>query len=162
MENFNLKKFLSEGILLKETEELNEVSDKNFIPKGIAPEDSIDKSLLKQLLPKTSNTTEEAEDRIWEFEGGTMFTHFQYFDVKPNGNAPDRPTYRLHNSQYWLNETQLRLQRRDPNERVNVTFLSIDDITDPDNKISLGSAYVSTDVYLAEQRVVFDILNKQS
>lgn len=162
MENFNLKKFISEGKLLKETKELNEVSDGNFIPKGISPEDSIDKSLLKQLLPKTSNTTEEAEERIWDFEGNTMFTHFQYFNVKPQGNTPDRPTYQIHNSQYWLNDTQLRLQRRDPNEKVNVTLLSIYDITDPDNKISLGRAYVSTDVYLAEQRVVFDIINKQS
>lgn len=160
MDNFDLRKYLAEGRIYKET--LNEVTYNNFTPKGIAPENAINKTFFKKLMPKTSNTTEEAEDRIWEFEGGTMFIHFQYFDVKPNGNAPDRPTYRLHNSQYWLNETQLRLQRRDPNERVNVTLLSIDDITDPDNKISLGSAYVSTDVYLAEQRVVFEILNKQS
>jgi hypothetical protein len=162
MEGFNLKKFLVENKLTTNSKILSEVTDNNFKPKGIAPENAIDESLLKKLLPKTSNTTEEAEERIWDFEGGTMFIHFQYFDVKPHGNAPDSPTYRMHNSQYYLNDYQLRLQGKDPNERVNVTLLSIDDITDPNNKVSLGSAYVSTDVYLAEQRVVFDIIQKQS
>ena len=158
MDNFDLKKYLAEGRIYKET--LNEVTDDNFTPRGVDKLEA--EEFLEQLMPRTSQTTEEAEERIWDFEGGRMFIHYQYFDVKPHGNSPDRPTYRLHNSQYYLNETQLRLQRRDPNERVNVTLLSIDDITDPDNRISLGSAYVSTDVYLAEQRVVFEILNKQS
>ena len=160
MERFNLKKFLVENKLTTNSKLLKEVTSDNFTPPTVKKLEA--EEFLEQLMPKTAQTVEEAEERIWDFEGGIMFIHYQYFDVKPNGNAPDRPTYRLHNSQYWLNETQLRLQRRDPNERVNVTLLSIDDITDPDNRISLGSAYVSTDVYLAEQRVVFDIINKQS
>jgi hypothetical protein len=158
MDNFDLKKYLAEGRIYKET--LNEVTDDNFTPRGVDKLEA--EEFLEQLMPRTSQTTEEAEERIWDFEGGRMFIHYQYFDVKPHGNSPDRPTYRLHNSQYYLNETQLRLQRRDPNERVNVTLLSITDITDPNNEEDLGSAYVNTDVYLAEQRVVFEILNKQS
>ena len=160
MEVFDLRKFLVENKLTTNSKMLSEVSDNNFNPP--TPKELEAQEFLDQLMPKTSNTIEEAEKRIWEFEGGTMFIHYQYFDVKPNGNSPDRPTYRLHNTQYWLNDTQLRLQRRDPNERVNVTLLSITDITDPSNEEDLGSVYVSTDIYLAEQRVVFDIINKQS
>jgi hypothetical protein len=158
MDNFDLKKYLAEGRIYKET--LNEVTDDNFTPRGVDKLEA--EEFLEQLMPRTSQTTEEAEERIWDFEGGRMFIHYQYFDVKPHGNSPDRPTYRLHNSQYYLNETQLRLQRRDPNERVNVTLLSITDITDPNNEEDLGSAYVSTDVYLDEQPRVFEILNKRS
>ena len=47
-------------------------------------------------------------------------------------------------------------------QSVNVTLLSITDITDPANEVRLGSVYVNTDVYLAEQKVVFEQLKHQS
>ena len=160
MERFNLKKFLVENKLTANSKLLKEVTSDNFTPPTVKKLEA--EEFLEQLMPKTAQTVEEAEERIWDFEGGIMFIHYQYFDVKPHGNSPDRPTYRLHNSQYWLNDTQLRLQRRDPNQGVNTTLLSITDITDPDNEEDLGSIYVNTDTYLAEQRVVFEIINKQS
>ncbi len=160
MERFNLKKFLVENKLTTNSKLLKEVTSDNFTPPTVKKLEA--EEFLEQLMPKTAQTVEEAEERIWDFEGGIMFIHYQYFDVKPHGNSPDRPTYRLHNSQYWLNDTQLRLQRRDPNKGVNTTLLSITDITDPDNEEDLGSIYVNTDTYLAEQRVVFEIINKQS
>jgi hypothetical protein len=160
MERFNLKKFLVENKLTTNSKLLKEVTSDNFTPPTVEKLEA--EEFLEQLMPKTAQTVEEAEERIWDFEGGIMFIHYQYFDVKPHGNSPDRPTYRLHNSQYWLNDTQLRLQRRDPNKGVNTTLLSITDITDPDNEEDLGSIYVNTDTYLAEQRVVFEIINNQS
>jgi hypothetical protein len=90
-----------------------------------------------------------------------MFVHYQYFIVKPNGNKPDRPTYRIHNSQYWLNDTQLKWQGKS-GQSVNTTLLSIYDITDPNNEKSLGGVWVDTKVYLEEQSRVFEILNKKS
>jgi hypothetical protein len=164
MGNFNLKKFLVENKLTTNSKILNEVTYNNFRPEVYEyfQEDQIDENFFKSLMPKTAATMDEAMDRIAEFVGGTMFIHFQYFDVKPHGNSSDRPTYRIHNSQYWLNDSQLRLQRRNPDERVNVTLLTIYDISNPENKELLGQAYVDTKVYLAEQPVVFDILNRQS
>lgn len=161
MENFNLKKFLSEGVLLKESEILNEVTYNNFTPPILDVLDQVDEDFFKKLMPRTSQTTDEAMERIWDFEGGTMFVHFQYFDVKPHGNSPDRPTYRIHNSQYWLNDYQLIMQGK-KGQDVNVTLLSIKDITDPENVEDLGAIFVDTKVYLDEQPRVFEILNRQS
>ena len=161
MENFNLKKFLSEGVLLKENEILNEVTYNNFTPPVLDVLDQVDEDFLKKLMPRTAQTTDEAMERIWDFEGGTMFVHFQYFDVKPHGNSPDRPTYRIHNSQYWLNDYQLIMQGK-KGQNVNVTLLSIKDITDPENVEDLGAIFVDTKVYLDEQPRVFEILNRQS
>lgn len=161
MENFNLKKFLTEGKLLKESEILNEVTYNNFTPPVLDVLEQVDEDFLKKLMPRTSQTTDEAMERIWDFEGGTMFVHFQYFDVKPHGNSPDRPTYRIHNSQYWLNDYQLIMQGK-KGQKVNVTLLSIKDITDPENVEDLGSIFVDTKVYLDEQPRVFEILNRQS
>ena len=161
MENFNLKKFLSEGVLLKENEILNEVTYNNFTPPVLDVLDQVDEDFLKKLMPRTAQTTDEAMERIWDFEGGTMFVHFQYFDVKPHGNSPDRPTYRIHNSQYWLNDYQLIMQGK-KGQDVNVTLLSIKDITDPENVEDLGAIFVDTKVYLDEQPRVFEILNRQS
>jgi hypothetical protein len=160
MDNFDLRKYLAEGRLFKESQSLNEVTDNNFNPP--TPKELEAQEFLEQLMPRTAQTTDKAMERISDFAGNTMFIHYQYFDVKPHGNSPDRPTYRLHNSQYWLNETQLRLQRRNPEERVNVTLLSITDITDPANEEDLGSIFVNTQVYLDEQPRVFEILNKRS
>ena len=112
-------------------------------------------------MPKTAKTAEEAMERIWDFAGGTMFVHMQYFEVMPNGNAKDRPTYRLHQSQYWLNDTQMKMQGRDPKESVNATLLTVYDITDGQNK-SLGSIWVDTKVFLDEYKRVFEVVKTQS
>lgn len=90
-----------------------------------------------------------------------MFAHYQYFVVMPKRNKPDRPTYRIHQSQYWLNDAQMRMQGRDPKENVNVTLITLYDITDGKDEI-LGKAYVYTDVFLDEYKRVFEILNTQS
>ena len=47
-------------------------------------------------------------------------------------------------------------------QNVNVTLLSIKDITDPENIEDLGAIFVDTKVYLDEQPRVFEILNRQS
>lgn len=159
MEGFNLKKFLVENKLTNNSRLLSEVTSNNFTPPTI--EELEAEEFLEQLMPRTAQTTDEAMERISDFAGGTMFIHYQYFDVKPHGNSPDRPTYRLHNSQYWLNDYQLIMQGK-KGQNVNVTLLSITDITDPNNEEDLGSIFVDTKVYLEEQPRVFEILNKRS
>lgn len=72
-----------------------------------------------------------------------------------------RPIYRIHNSQYWLNDYQLIRQGKNGQD-VNVTEIHITDITDPKNEIRLGSAYVDTRIYLEEQKIVFDVLKRHS
>lgn len=154
---------------------LNEVSTDSFNPQIIKGKDLVNMTFFKKLMPRTAKTVKEATDRIMSWAGGTMFTHFQYFDVKPNGNSPDRPRYRMHNAQYWLNDTQLGWAKR-PGEKVNVTLLSIDDYSQVDpaldprrqyreidkQVIKLGQVYVDTTVYLAEHKVVFEELNHAS
>jgi hypothetical protein len=140
---------------------LNEWTDKAFKPAILDRGNSLDEKLFAKLMPKTAKTTDEAMERIWEFEGGTMFVHGQSFEVMPNGNAKDRPTYRLHQSQYWLNDTQLRWQGKDPKEEVNTTLLTVIDITNGQNK-SLGSIWVDTKVFLSECRVVFELVKTSS
>jgi hypothetical protein len=147
---------------VNESNRLDETTYNNFKPTVLDKKNSIDPKLLKKLMPRTSGTTDEAMERIWDFEGNTMFAHYQYFIVKPNGNKPDRPTYRIHNSQYWLNDTQMKMQGRDPKESVNVTFLTFYDVTDKDNEKMIGGTWVDTKVYLDEQPRVFEILNRQS
>lgn len=147
--------FLTESVL-------NETSLNNFKPAVLDRSNTLDEKFFKKLMPRTAMTTDEAMERIWDFEGKTMFAHYQYFIVKPNGNRPDRPTYRIHNSQYWLNETQLKMQGRDPKEKVNVTLLTFYDITDPANEKTLGKVWVDTDAYLDEQKRVFEVINRKS
>ena len=147
---------------VNESKRLDETTFNNFKPTVLDKKNTIDPKLFKKLMPRTSGTAEEAMERIWDFEGNTMFAHYQYFIIKPNGNKPDRPTYRIHNSQYWLNDTQMRMQGRDPKESVNVTFLTFYDVTDKDNEKMIGGTWVDTKVYLDEQQRVFEILNRQS
>ena len=147
--------FESEGIV-------NEYSTSNFNPEKISRKDEIDSGFFKKLMPRTSKTIKEATKHIESWAGGTMFTHVQYFIVRPNGNAEDRPTYRIHNDQYWLNDTQLGWAGRS-GEKVNVTRLSIYDISEgEDNETFLGRAYVNTEVYLKEHRVVFEEVKRVS
>jgi hypothetical protein len=137
---------------------LNESTLNNFKPAVLDRSNTLDEKLFAKLMPRTSKTTDEAMERIWDFEGNTMFVHYQYFVVKPNGNKPDRPTYRIHNSQYWLNDTQMKMQGRDPKESVNVTLLNFFDVTDPANEKKLGAIWVDTKEYLDEQKRVFEVI----
>ena len=99
--------FLNEALL-------NEATINQFKPVVLDRTNTLDEKFFKKLMPRASATAEEAMEKIWSFEGNTMFAHYQYHVVKPNGNKPDRPTYRIHDSQYWLNDTQLKMQGRDP------------------------------------------------
>ena len=144
------------------TEFLNESSINRFQPTVLDRTNELDLRIFKKLMPRTEKTSEEAMERIWSFEGNTMFAHYQYHIVKPNGNKPDRPTYRLHDSQYWLNDTQMKMLGRDPKERVNVTLVTVYDITDPMKEQNLGKIYVDTDAYLDELKRVFELIKQQS
>ena len=139
---------------------INEISDDYFEPVLLSNRDKVDMRLFKKLMPKTARTVKDAETRIQTWKGGTMFTHFQYFIVEAK-NLLAKPKYRFHNSQYWLNDTQLGWMGR-KGEKVNITLLTITDITDPENEERLGEIYVNTDVYLKEHRVVFNEIEHQS
>ena len=141
---------------------LNESSINQFDPTVLDRTNELDRRIFKKLMPRTEKTSEEAMERIWTFEGNTMFAHYQYHIVKPNGNKPDRPTYRLHDSQYWLNDTQMKMQGRDPKEKVNVTLVTVFDITDPMKEQTLGKIWVDTTVYLDEMKRVFELIKQQS
>jgi len=143
------------------TESMNESTLNHFTPTTIDRVTAIDEKFFKSLMPKTAATTEEASKRIESYAGNTMFAHYQYFEVKPNGNKPDRPTYQIHQAQYWLNEYQMKRQGRDPKESVDVTFLTIFDITDGQN-IRLGQVYVDTNVFLDEYKRAFELIKAQS
>lgn len=138
---------------------LNETTLSRFKPTVLDKSNTLDPKLFKKLMPRTAMTTDEAMERIWDFENGTMFVHYQYFIVKPNGNKPDRPTYRIHNSQYWLNDAQLKWQNKE-GQSVNTTMLTFYDVTDKDNEKRLGSVWVDTKAYLDEQSRVFEIIRK--
>lgn len=170
--NANESKFVE---TYSEFKPLNEVTQDNFRPEVISRKDQLNMTFFKKLMPRTAKTIKEATDRIMTWSGNTMFIHYQYFDVKPNGNSPDRPKYRIHNSQYWLNDTQQKWAGR-PGEKVNVTKLTVYDHSQVDPEldprrdwkeidkqvVNLGSAYVDTTIYLAEHKVVFEELNHQS
>jgi hypothetical protein len=140
--------------------QLNETTFNNFKPTVLDKKNQLDEKFFKKLMPRTAKNTEEAMERIWYFEGMTMFAHFQYHEVKPNGNKPDRPKYRLHQSQYWLSgayDNQIRNLGLDPREGVNTTLLTIYDITDSKNEKSLGAIWVNTKEFLEEMPIVFEI-----
>ena len=147
--------FLNEALL-------NEATINQFKPVVLDRTNTLDEKFFKKLMPRASATAEEAMEKIWSFEGNTMFAHYQYHVVKPNGNKPDRPTYRIHDSQYWLNDTQLKMQGRDPKEKVDVTLLTVYDITDSTKEIDLGKVWVNTDTYLDEMKRVFELIKHQS
>ena len=124
-------------------------------------ENTIDTNLFKKLMYKTALTMPDASDRIKEFQGGEMFVHYQYHDVKPNGNSDDRKTYRIHQSQYWLSDARLSSLGK-PGEEVNITLITIKDITNSINVMDLGTAYVDTKVFLNELKVAFETIKKIS
>jgi hypothetical protein len=136
--------------IVNESEQLNEYTENVFKPTVLDRRNSLDEKFFAKLMPKTAKTTDEAMERIWEFEGGKMFLHLQSFVVMPNGNAKDRPTYRLHQQQYWLS-----------GEEVNTTLLTVIDITDGQTE-SLGSIWVDTNVFLSEYKIVFELVKSSS
>ena len=140
---------------------LNESTMNNFKPEVLSNRDKVDMKLFKSLMPRTAKTVKDADRRIQTWKGNKMFVHYQAFTVQPNGNKPDLPTYKFHNSQYWLNDTQLGWAGR-AGEKVNITLLTITDVTDPDNEKMLGELYVNTDTYLQEHNIVFNELKKIS
>lgn len=145
--------------------ELNESLIRGFKPVVLDRKNTLDEKLFKKLMPRTANTTEEAMERIWMFEDSTMFVHYQYHIVRPNGNKPDRPTYRLHQSQYWLSsayDNQIRNLGLDPSEGVNTTLVTIFDITDPNNEVNLGKTWVDTRQFLDELNRVFEVIKRAS
>jgi hypothetical protein len=146
------EEFVSESNLI------NEYTSKGFEPEVISKKDAIDAKVLKGLMSKTAKTSSDAIKRLGEFSGDIMNVHVQYHEVKPNGNAPDRISYRIHQQQFWLNSSQLsRLNKN--GQDVNVTLLSITDMT---NGVSLGRVYVDTKVFLDELGAAFEILRSQS
>lgn len=153
------------GIVIAESEDVNESTIQYFKPTVLDKKNAVDAKLFKKLMPRTSSTTEEAMERIWHFEDLTMFVHYQYHIVKPNGNKINRPTYRLHQSQYWLTgayDNQIKNLGLDPKEGVNTTLITIFDITDPANEVNLGKAWVATREFLDELNRVFEVSRRES
>jgi hypothetical protein len=111
-------------------------------------------------MPKSAKTSKEAEARIKMYNGSTMFVHSQYFVVTPNGNMPNKPKYELHQSQYYNNDynAPANLKGKD----VNVTFLTVIDVTDGGKGVDVGVCYVDTKVFLAEYKVLFQVIKSVS
>ena len=150
---------LFEEFVNKDTTAVNEYDTRNFKPANPSSKDlKAAEKWLKKYMLRTAKTTDEATKRISSFAGGWMFTHVQYHIVKPNGNKPDRPTFRLHQSQEWLNDANL--QGREP---VNATLLTIYDITNGDNpgeSDKVGQIYVDTKAFLDELNISFEVIRK--
>ena len=143
---------------------LNEYTNYNFKPANPSSKDIKGaEKWLKKYMTRTAKTTDEATKRIESFAGGAMFTHVQYHIVKPNGNKPDRPTFRLHQSQEWLNDANLRGR-----EEVNATLLSIYQLKDGEDWNSsqgdayekIGQIYVDSKEFLNELGVVFQTIKR--
>lgn len=141
--------------------ELFETTINTFRMTELGPKDRINAKVFAKMMPRTAKTCDEAEEWMSTWEGNTMFVHYQYHIVMPHGNKPDRPKYRIHQSQYWLNDTQLKWQGK-VGEKVNVTCITIYDITDPDNEKRLGATYVFTDAFLDELNRVWEVIRRQS
>lgn len=153
------EEFVSEDITA-----VNEYTGYNFKPTS--PDSKSLKGAekwLKKYMTRTARTTDEATKRIKSFAGGTMFTHVQYHVVKPNGNKPDRPTFRLHQSQEWLNDANLQGR-----EEVNATLLTIYQLkageewntSQGDAWERIGQIYVDTKAFLDELNIVFETIKR--
>ena len=151
--------YVKSGAGINESKPLKEYTKTNFqatVPgSGRA---KIDPALFAKLMPKSAKTSKEAEARIKLYNGSTMFVHSQYFEVTPNGNMPNKPKYQLHQQQYYNNDYNAPANLK--GESVNVTFLTVFDITN--GEVELGVCYVDTKVFLAEYKVVFQLLKSQS
>ena len=139
-----------------------EYSREDFTAKEIKGKDAIKPRILSKLLIRTAGTTEEAAKRIMSFNGTAMATHAQYFIVKPNGNKPDRPTYRIHEEQYY------KWRPGDP--KVDVSRLYILKLKEGGNAFTsqgdewdaLGAAYVQTSMWLDDLNRSLEILKRVS
>lgn len=151
------------GSVAESSKPLKEYTETNFqatVPgSGRA---KIDPAFFAKLMPKSAKTSKEAEARIKLYNGSTMFVHSQYFEVTPNGNMPNKPIYQLHQQQYYNNDYNAPANLK--GESVNVTFLTVIDITngDRENAVDVGVCYVDTKVFLAEYKVMFQLLKSQS
>ena len=153
--------YVKSGAGISESKPLKEFTKTNFqatVPGSGRPK--IDPALFAKLMPKSAKTSKEAEARIKMYNGSTMFVHSQYFVVTPNGNMPNKPKYELHQSQYYNNEynAPANLKGKD----VNVTFLTIIDVTDGGEGVDVGVCYVDTKVFLAEYKVLFQLIKSVS
>lgn len=138
---------------------LKEYTKNNFqatVPGSGRPK--IDPALFAKLMPKSAKTSKEAEARIKMYNGSTMFVHSQYFVVTPNGNMPNKPKYRIHQLQYYNNDYNAPANLK--GQDVNVTFLTIFDVTN--GEVELGVCYVDTKVFLAECKVLFQVIKSVS
>ncbi len=149
------------GNVAESSKSLKEFTKTNFqatVPGSGRPK--IDPALFAKLMPKSAKTSKEAEARIKMYNGSTMFVHSQYFVVTPNGNMPNKPKYELHQSQYYNNDynAPANLKGKD----VNVTFLTVIDVTDGGKGVDVGVCYVDTKVFLAEYKVLFQVIKSVS
>jgi hypothetical protein len=143
---------------------INEYSREDFTAKEIKGKDAIKPALFAKLMPRTSKFNEEASNRIVSFNGTAMATHVQYFVVRPHGNKPDRPTYRIHVEQYY------KWRPGDP--KVDVSRLYIlklkegsdwrEERRSEDHWDVLGATYVQTTQFLDELERVFEVLKRVS
>ena len=141
---------------------LYEYSSENFTAKKIDRKDAIKPNVLAKILFRASKTAEEAEERILSFNGTAMATHVVYYIVKPNGNRPDRPTYRIHVEQYY------KWRPNDP--KVNVSKLYILKLKEGGNAFNsqggewdeLGRAYVDTDMLTDDLNRTLEVLKRVS
>ena len=153
--------YVKSGAGINESKPLKEFTKTNFqatVPgSGRA---KIDPAFFAKLMPKSAKTSKEAEARIKLYNGSTMFVHSQYFEVTPNGNMPNKPIYQLHQSQYYNNDYNAPANLK--GESVNVTFLTVIDITDGGKGVDVGVCYVDTKVFLEEYKVLFQLIKKVS
>ena len=153
--------YVKSGAGINESKPLKEYTKTNFqatVPgSGRA---KIDPAFFAKLMPKSAKTSKEAEARIKLYNGSTMFVHSQYFEVTPNGNMPNKPIYQLHQSQYYNNDYNAPANLK--GESVNVTFLTIIDITDGGKGVDVGVCYVDTKVFLEEYKMLFQLIKKVS
>ena len=153
--------YVKSGAGINESKPLKEFTKTNFqatVPgSGRA---KIDPAFFAKLMPKSAKTSKEAEARIKLYNGSTMFVHSQYFEVTPNGNMPNKPIYQLHQQQYYNNDYNAPANLK--GESVNVTFLTIIDITDGGKGVDVGVCYVDTKVFLEEYKMLFQLIKKVS
>jgi hypothetical protein len=154
----NLKTF---NQFIKESS-INEYSSENFKAIEIKAKDVIKPNVFIKLMPRTAKTVKDATDKIETFNGTAMATHVQYFIVRPNGNREDRPTYRIHEDQYY------KWRKGDP--KVDISKLHILELKEGanaftsqgDDWVVLGSVYVQTSAFLDELNRVFEVLKRVS
>ena len=153
---------------IKESNPINELTVTDFKAETPSSKDlKAAEKWLKKYMIRTSKTTEAATNRLESFNGGKMFTHVQYHIVKPNGNKPDRPTFRLHQSQEWLNDAQLTWMSR-KGEEVNATYLTIYELkagedwntSQGDDYQYVGAIYVDTKAFFDELNIVFEVIKR--